>query len=76
MSKKQLPRKPPNTFLRFSNLAIQMGVIIGLGAWAGKKLDEHFKTQKPYLTILLSLLAIGASLYIVIKDVMKQSKDE
>lgn len=76
MSKKQLPRKPPNTFLRFSNLTIQMGVIIGLSTWGGIKLDEHFKTKDPYCTIVLSLLGIGTALYVVLKDVMKNSDDE
>jgi ATP synthase protein I len=76
MSKKQLPRKQPNTFLRFSNLTIQMGVIIGLSTWGGMKLDEHFKTKDPYFTIALSLLGIGAALYVVLKDVMKNSNDE
>jgi ATP synthase protein I len=76
MSKKQLPRKPTNTFLRFSNLTVQMGVIIGLSTWGGMKLDEHFKTKDPYYTIVLSLVGIGAALYVVLKDVMKQSKDE
>jgi ATP synthase protein I len=76
MSKKQLPRKQPNTFLRFSNLTIQMGVIIGLSTWGGMKLDEHFQTKDPYYTIVLSLLGIGAALYVVLRDVMKQSNDE
>lgn len=76
MSKKPLPRKQPNAFLRFSNLSIQMGVIIGLSAWGGKKLDEYLQTKKPYCTIALSLFGIGAALYIVLKDVMKQSHDE
>jgi ATP synthase protein I len=76
MSKKQLPRKQPNQLLRFSNLTFQMGVIIGLSTWGGMKLDEHFKTKDPYFTIALSLLGIGAALYVVLKDVMKNSNDE
>lgn len=76
MSKKQLPRKQPNAFFRFSNLGIQMGVIIGLSAWGGVKLDEHFKTKHPYFTIVLSLFGVAAALYVVIKDVIKQSDDE
>jgi F0F1-type ATP synthase assembly protein I len=76
MNKNQLPPKQPNSFLRFSNLAIQMGAIIGLSAWGGTKLDAHFNTTEPYYTIIASLLGIGAALYIVIKDVISSSKNE
>lgn len=76
MSQNQLPPKQPNSFLRFSNLAIQMGAIIGLSAWGGSKLDAYFKTEQPYYTIFLSLAGIGASLYIVIKDVISSSKND
>ena len=75
MSKNQLPRKQPNTLLRFSNLGIQMGVIIGLSVWGGTKLDDYFKTKDPYYTIVLSLLGIGAAFYVVIKGVISDSKN-
>lgn len=76
MSKNQLPRKQPNTFIRFSNLTIQMGVIIGISAWGGVKLDAYFKTEQPYYTIVLSLLGIGVALYIVLKGVISDSKKD
>lgn len=61
----------PKDLLRFSGLAFQMAAIIGLGAWGGKKLDHRYQTQKPYFTVLLSLAAIAAALYMVIRDVTK-----
>jgi F0F1-type ATP synthase assembly protein I len=73
MSKNHLPPKRPNSFLRYSNLAIQMGLIIGLFTWAGYKLDTYYQNKEPYLTIALSLIGIGASLYLVIRDLMKNS---
>jgi hypothetical protein len=74
MSKNQLPPKQPNTFIRFSNLAVQMGAIIGLSSWGGVKLDAHFKTQQPYYTIVLSLLGIGIAFYVVLKGLISDSK--
>lgn len=74
MSKNQLPPKQPNSFIKYSNLAIQMGIIIGLSAWGGSKLDAYFKTQEPYFTIIFSLIGISGSLYLVIKDVIAESK--
>jgi len=64
-------RKPPNLFLKFSSMAIQMGVIIGLGAWGGNKLDTHYGNKTPVYTIVLSLLGIGAALYLMLKDLIK-----
>lgn len=62
----------PNDLLRFSGLAFQMAAIIGLGAWGGKQLDQYYQTSKPYFTIFLSLAAIAAALYLVIRDVSKK----
>ncbi len=76
MNQSPLPPKQPNAFIKYSNMAIQMGVIIGLSAWGGTKLDAYFQTQDPYFTIFLSLAGIGASLYLVIKDVISSSKDQ
>jgi F0F1-type ATP synthase assembly protein I len=50
-----------------------MGLIIGVSAWGGTKLDSYFNTQEPYFTIGLSLIGIGIALYLVIKDVINDS---
>ncbi|MEI6021087.1 MAG: AtpZ/AtpI family protein [Bacteroidota bacterium] len=69
-----MPQKQPNLFLKYSNLAVQMGVIIGLFAWGGQKLDEKYHQITPIWTIILSLLGIAASLYLVLKDFIKHDK--
>jgi F0F1-type ATP synthase assembly protein I len=63
-----------NNYLKYSTLAIQMGVTIGLFAFAGYKLDQHFRSVTPYWTIGLALCGVGLSLYTVIKDFLKPSK--
>ena len=65
-----------NKFVKFSSLSIQMIVLIGGGAWGGSALDQKVQNEKPYFTILFSLLGIGASLYFVIREASKMSKDE
>lgn len=67
--------KQPNPFFKYSNLAIQMGAIIGLSSWGGYKLDQHFQNREPVYTIILSLLGIFAGLYLVLKDLLKR-KDQ
>lgn len=72
-SKKSLSKNP---ILRFSSMALQMGLIIGLAAWGGTELDTRAKNEKPIYTIILCLLGIGISLYLVIKDASKLSNDD
>ncbi len=55
-------------------MALQMGVVIGLAAWGGKKLDAHYQNSKPIFTIVLSLIGIAAALYLVLKDFIKPKK--
>jgi F0F1-type ATP synthase assembly protein I len=78
MKKNENPSKKPNNSLnqyaRFSGIAIQMGVIIGVSAWGGKKLDEYFNLNKPYLTIVCSLVGVAFALYLIIKEVINMGK--
>lgn len=69
-------KKKANPYVRFSAMAVQMGVIIGAGAWGGSLLDEKFQSEKPIWTIVLALLGVGASLYLFIKEAQKLSKDD
>lgn len=63
-------KKQLSQLLELSNLAIQMGLIIGLGTYAGGKLDIFFD-KKNVLTIVLSLAALFSSFYYVIVKVKK-----
>lgn len=64
-------RPDPNPIFKYGNMAIQMGLIIGLSAWGGQKLDTGYQNKTPVFTIVLCLLGIGASLYLVLKDFIK-----
>ena len=57
--------------LLYSNLAVQMGVIIGIGTYFGNHLDESYKNQTPWYTLILSLSAIFLAFYQVIKTIKK-----
>lgn len=69
-------KNPLNKAARLSGIAIQMGVIIGLGSWAGYALDEKYETPKPYFTLVLALVAIAVALYLVIKEVLAIGKED
>jgi len=55
--------------MKYSGMAIQMGVIILLGVLAGQKLDEYLSSS-PYLTVGMALLSIFAALYSTLKDLL------
>ncbi|MCB0578257.1 MAG: AtpZ/AtpI family protein [Phaeodactylibacter sp.] len=55
-------------------MAFQMGIIILVGTYAGKMLDEYFQSERPYLTVLMALFSIFAALYISLKDLFTGNK--
>ncbi|MBI3136544.1 MAG: AtpZ/AtpI family protein [Bacteroidetes bacterium] len=65
-----------NPFLRFTGIAFQMGALIALGAWGGTELDAWAGNEKPIYTIILCLLAIGISLYLIIKEALKLANED
>jgi len=70
-SQKKQPKKQLHKYARFSGIAFQMIVIIVLGAYAGRKLDEAYPNENQLFTIICLLLAVAISMYYVIKQVLK-----
>lgn len=64
-------KNQPNSFIRFSGMATQMAIIIGLGVYGGIKADDYFAFEKPILTLVGSLLGVVLAIYYVIKDLSK-----
>ena len=60
------------SFVLFSGIAFQMLGTIGLGVWGGMKIDEWQNNRTPVWTIILSMTAIGASLYLFIKQLTRK----
>lgn len=60
-------KKQHNQYLLVSSQTIQMGIIIFLGAFLGKYLDEKTNNTQPVLTIIGSLTAIFIALYFFFK---------
>ena len=65
-------RPPLESYARYSGLAFQMFAIIGLGVYAGVKLDAWIKTGFPVFTVLLSIISVAASIYTAVKDLLKK----
>lgn len=64
-------KKNPNEALKYSGMAIKMGVVIAAGVFGGQYLDEKMDNQSPWMTIVLSLVGVALAIYFVISDTSK-----
>lgn len=55
-----------HNYAYYSNMGIEMAVIIAAGVFGGIKLDEWLHLS-PLFTIVLSLLGVGIAMYVMIK---------
>ena len=69
--KDQKSKNKLKNYAKYSNLAIQMMVIIVVGTFGGFKLDEFLDWGFPVFTILLSLGAVIVAIYLAVKDLIK-----
>ena len=78
MDRQKHPKKKNqlNSYARFSGIAFQMMVIIGLGCWGGVKLDESYPNDYHAFMLIGSLGGIGMAMYWVIKKVARVSNEE
>ena len=75
-SKKPRPNSRLRSYARFSGIAFQMLIIIGLGAYGGVKLDEAYPNNYSIFTIICSLAAIAVAMYFVIKQANSINKKQ
>jgi hypothetical protein len=67
-------KKNLNNWAKFSQLGIQMAVIIAFCTFAGIWIEQKFSSIAPFGVVGLSLFGVFCSLYNVIKQV-NQMKD-
>ncbi len=60
------------SYLKYSGLAFQMMVVLGLAAYGGQKLDAYMGNTNPWFTIVFMLLGVIGSIYKIIVSVMKE----
>lgn len=68
------PEKGKNPFRQaavLSGIAVEMGVIIYLAAQAGIWLDSHYQTEKRLFTAISTILGVGISLWVVLKQLKR-----
>ena len=66
-------KKPLNKYLRFSGIAIQMGLIIYLGSKLGEWSDSYFLNENQLYYKICTLFAVFLAMFSVIRQVTKIS---
>lgn len=61
-------------YARYSNLGIQMIVVIMLGVFGGIKLDKWLQMKFPIFTVVLSFIGVILGIYIGLKDFIRTKK--
>lgn len=69
-------KKQGNTFIKYSNYAIQMFFQILAFVLIGKYLDYKFENQKLYITAVLSLSGVVLSLFILYRKISNENENE
>ena len=67
------PKKPKqsNNYLKYSSLAMQMAITIGVAAWAGYKADQYFEFRFPVFLLTLSFAAFGGIMYRLYRSITR-----
>ncbi|MEO1010626.1 MAG: AtpZ/AtpI family protein [Bacteroidota bacterium] len=75
-SNKDSPKKKLDTWIKFSNIGLQMAVTIGAMAYLGVWLDEKYPNLYSVYTVVFSLIGVFASLYNVFRQVRNMNDKE
>ncbi|WP_317162745.1 AtpZ/AtpI family protein [Winogradskyella endarachnes] len=67
-------KKGVSKFFRFTSIAFQMGGTIFLGNYLGEWLDTNY--NKDFWKKTITLFAVFTSMYLVISQVIKVSKED
>lgn len=60
------------SYLKYSGLAFQMLVVLGVAAYGGMQLDAYMGNKNPWFTIIFMVIGVVGSIYKIIVSVIKQ----
>jgi len=63
----QKPKKKIDDFIRYSGLAFEMAAIMGVGVYAGIKIDHWLNLNFPAFTLGLMVLSVIGAVYHAIR---------
>lgn len=69
-------KKQFDNYLKFSFIGFQMVAIVIIGVGIGYIIDNKLNTDKPYATLISSLVFVFIAMYSAVKDLKKLGKDD
>ena len=75
-NRKENKKQKLSPYLRLTSAGLQMAGVITLSTYGGFYLDQRFKNDTPWCTILLGLVGVGLGLYLIIREVMEINKND
>jgi hypothetical protein len=63
---------PLKFYARYSSLGIQMIVIILVGAFGGRAIDNNIEKEFPIFTVILTILAVVIATIYGMREIFKQ----
>jgi len=73
MKKEPQEKKWLREYAKYSSIAFQMIIVILIGVFSGKALDNHLENQKPVFTMSLTILGLVFALYLLFKNISNKS---
>tara|TARA_B100001971_G_C17883371_1_gene379228 strand:- start:407 stop:634 length:228 start_codon:yes stop_codon:yes gene_type:complete len=64
-------KKQPNKYIKFTSIALQMGLTIYLGSKLGEWLDQKYNTTNQIYYKIVTLIAVAVAMFSVIYQVIK-----
>jgi len=65
-------KKPINAYVKYSGLAFQLLVSIGVFGWLGYQLDQYLSLRFPCFMLLFGLLAFTGMMYQVYRSLKQE----
>ena len=56
-------------FIKYTNIAMRMIIIILVGVFAGVKIDEWLGIESSIFTLIFSLLSVVMAMYVIIREI-------
>lgn len=76
MGKEGKHTKQVNKYLKYSGIAFQLFFLLLIAVFAGQYLDERLGNETPWFLLLFIILAFGAWMYKLIKDLEQDAKSD
>ena len=69
-------RQTTNLYAKYSGVAFNMAVAIGLGVYLGGKLDTKYGTERPYFAALGAIVGLSAVMYQLFRMLAQDNKKQ